>query len=135
MSIWLKNLVGIFFILHALVYGIMLIPFPEMPGNGMGKYWSDFTGSRILSAANISNNRLKIIAIILSLAALAGYIIAGSIILSAGVPDRIFLITSIISAGLSVIFLILYWHNYNIVGFIINIAILIIIPYLYIKLQ
>jgi len=101
----------------------------------MGKYWSDFTGSRILSAANISNNRLKIIAIILSLAALAGFIIAGSIILSAGVPDRIFLITSIISAGLSVIFLILYWHNYNIVGFIINIAILIIIPYLYIKLQ
>jgi len=38
LSIWLKNLIGTLFILHGLVYGMMLIPFPDMPGTGIGKF-------------------------------------------------------------------------------------------------
>ena len=133
MSIWLKNLIGIFFILHALVYGIMLIPFPDMQGKGIGKYWTDLVGSRLLSPLNVSNNLLKTVAIAVSLIAMTGFIIAGITILAAGSPGRLFFITTIIAAGLSFIFLSLYWHNYNIVGFLINIAILIYIPILYLQ--
>ena len=135
MSFWLKNLIGIFFILHAIVYGIMLIPFPDMPGNGIGKYWTGLVGSRLFDYLNISNNLIKTIAIIISLIAMIGFIIAGITILVIGIPNKLFLIITIISSGLSLIFLILYWHNYNIVGFIINIAILIYMPILYFKLN
>lgn len=135
MNFWLKNLIGIFFILHAVVYGIMLIPFPDMPGNGIGKYWTGLTGSRLLKLINISNNLLKTLAIIVSLIAMIGFIIAGVTILVMGFPNKLFLITTIIASGLSVIFLILYWHNYNIVGFIINLAILVYIPILYSQLN
>lgn len=135
MSIWLKNLIGIIFILHSIVYGVMLIPFPNMQGSGIGKYWTGFVGSKILNPANISNNILKTIAIIISLIAMVGFIIAGITILTAGFPNKLFLITTLVSASISVIFLILYWHNYNIVGFLINIAILIYIPILYTQLN
>lgn len=135
MSIWLKNFIGIFFFLHALVYGVMLIPFPDMPGSGIGKYWSGFVGSKLLGQLNISEYWLKLIAIIVSLVAMVGFIIAGSTILAVGFPNKFFLIITIASAAISVIFLILYWNNYNIVGFIINIAVLIIIPYLYAQLN
>ena len=135
MSIWLRNLIGILFILHGLVYGMMLIPFPDMPGSGMGKYWSGFVGSKVLGSLNVSDYKIKLIAIIISLIALACFIIAGSTILSTGIPTKFILVISLFSASISVIFLIFYWHTYNIVGFLINVAVLVLIPYLYIKLQ
>ena len=135
MSIWLKNLIGVLFILHGLVYGMMLIPFPDMPGNGIGKFWSGFVGSKILSNLNVSEYRIRLVAIIISLIALVGFIIAGSTILATGVPSKFLLIISLIPAIISVLFLIFYWHKYNIIGFLINIVVLILIPYLYIKLQ
>ncbi len=139
MSNWLKNLIGISFIFHGLNYGLMvLIPFPDSDGRGMewarGKYWSG-TGSKILSSFNVSEYRIRLIAIIICLILLAGFIIAGSIILTTGALNIFPFTLTLISAILSVIFLISYWHIYSIGGFLINIAILIIIPILYIKLQ
>ncbi len=139
MSIWLKNLIGISFIFHGLNYGLMvLIPFPDSDGTGMewarGKYWSG-AGSKILNSINVSEYQIRLIAITICLILLAGFIIAGSTILSTGTFNKFSFTLTLISAIISVIFLISYWHNYNIGGFLINIAILIIIPILYIKLN
>ena len=139
MSIWLKNLIGISFIFHGLNYGLMvLIPFPDSDGTGMewarGKYWSG-AGSKILSSINVSEYRIRLIAIIICFILLAGFVIAGSTILATGALNKFSFTLTLISAILSVIFLISYWHIYNLGGFLINIAILIIIPILYIKLN
>lgn len=101
----------------------MLIPFPDMPGSGIGKFWSGFAGSRILNSFNVSDHWLKLSAIIISLIALVGFIIAGSTVLAIGIPTKFFLIITLFSASISVIFLIFYWHNYNIVSFLLNIVI------------
>jgi hypothetical protein len=105
MSIWLKNLIGIFLILHGLAYGIMLDPTSNTLGSGMGKFWSRRVGSKILSSINVSEYRIRVITL------------------------------TLISAIIAVIFMISYWHIYTISGFLVNIAILVIIPILYIKLR
>ena len=104
------------------------------------KKWSSLevrigAGSKILSSINVSVYRIRLIAIIICFILLAGFVIAGSTILATGALNKFSFTLTLISAILSVIFLIFYWHIYNIGGFLINIAIMIIIPILYIKLQ
>jgi len=135
MSIWLKNLIGIFFILHGLAYVVMLIPTSNTPGSGMGKYWSSRVGSKILSSINVSEYQIRVIAIIISFIILAGFVIAGSTILTTGALNKFSFTLTLISAIIAVIFMISYWHIYTISGFLVNIAILVIIPILYIKLN
>lgn len=96
--------------------------------------WSG-AGSKILSSINVSEYRIRLIAIIICFILLAGFVIAVSTILATGALNKFSFTLTLISAILSVIFLIFYWHIYNIGGFLINIAIMIIIPILYIKLQ
>jgi len=95
MSVRLKNFIGIFFILHGLGYGIMLIPFPDMSGSGIGKFWRGLAGSKLLSSFNVSDYWLRLSTVIISLIALIGFIIAGSTILAAGIPTKFFLIITI----------------------------------------
>ena len=134
-SIWLKNLIGIFFILHGLGYGLMLVPVSSMPGSGMGKYWSRFVGSKILSSFNVSEYQIRVTAIIISFIILVGFVIAGSTILTTGALNKFSFTLTLISAIIAIIFMISYWHIYTISGFLVNIAILVIIPILYIKLR
>lgn len=135
MSIWLKNLIGIFLILHGLAYGIMLDPTSNTLGSGMGKFWSRRVGSKILSSINVSEYRIRVIAIIISFIILVCFIIAGSNILATGALNKFSFTLTLISASIAIIFMISYWHIYTISGFLVNIAILVIIPILYIKLR
>ncbi len=133
MSIWLKNLIGIFLILHGISYGVMLIP--SKSGLGMGHYWGVRVGSKILNSINVSEYRIRLIAIITSFIILIGFVIAGSTILTTGAFNKFSFTLTLISAIIAVIFMISYWHINTISGFLVNIAILIIIPILYIKLR
>jgi len=124
-----KILLGIFFILHGLVHGIMLMPFPEMPGQGLAKFYTDFINPRLLKTLGLSERWVKLLAIIFSLVAMVGFIIVGIALLSSNFSTAFSTIV-LISAVISVLLIIFYWHPYQVVGLILNVAILVLIPLL-----
>ncbi|MGM0366095.1 MAG: hypothetical protein ACQEP5_06110 [Actinomycetota bacterium] len=124
----LKISIGVFFVLHALVYGIMLLPFPELPGKGMGKFYTTFVDAKLLHYLKLPNSWIRLIAIIVSLTAMAGFIIAAAALFGANLSPAFFKGLTMALAAISVIFIILYWHPYLVVGLAINIAILVMVP-------
>ncbi|MDD3777519.1 MAG: hypothetical protein PHN32_07940 [Actinomycetota bacterium] len=125
----LNIIIGIFFILHGLVHAVMIIPSRDTPGKGIANFYTGFSKTKILNKLNLSLKTKRIIAVTFSLAALAGFLVSAFAVFTGSFPMPIFLAATIAAASLSTLLIIFFWHPYLTVGLIINLAILVLVPW------
>ena len=121
----LKIALGIFLIAHGLVHSILAIaPNPSDPDAKPGAFFTAAARSWLLPQLGLDDTTIRWAGIILVALSTLGFILAGMGIL--GVPglNTIWRTVSVVSASLSLLLLILFWHSWLIVGVLIDIGIL-----------
>lgn len=121
----IKIVAALFLILHGLVHIILaLVPDPNAPDAGFASF---FSRSWLLSSRGLSASAVRSMAIILAAVATLGFITAGLGLLNILVPFALWQTLAIVSALVSLIFLIIFWNSYLIVGVLIDVLILAIL--------
>jgi hypothetical protein len=121
----LKIALAIFLIAHGLVHSILAIaPNPSDSDAKPGAFFTAVERSWLLPQLGLNATTIRWVGIILVALSTIGFILAGLGIL--GVPglNTIWRPVSVISAFLSLLLLILFWHPWLIVGVLIDIGIL-----------
>ena len=121
----LKIALALFLIAHGLVHSILAIaPNPSDPDAKPGTFFTAVERSWLLPQLGLDTTTIRWIGIILVALSTIGFILAGLGVL--GVPglNTIWRTVSVISACLSLLLLILFWHPWLIVGVLIDIGIL-----------
>jgi hypothetical protein len=117
---WLRILFGIFLILHGTVHWVYAAPEKNVAG---AKAFSILTGRWLVKKAGLRPSTALRLGITLIVLAMAGFIISGVGVLMSqdwwGIP-------AIATAGLSTLFLALYWDNSMTIGAVLNIAIIVL---------
>lgn len=122
----LKIGLGIFLIVHGLVHSFLAIaPNPGDPDGKPGAFFTTGERSWLLSQSGLDAPAIRWIGIILVALSTLGFVLAGLGIL--GVPGlvTIWRTVAVVSACLSLLLLILFWHPWLIIGVLIDIAVLI----------
>jgi hypothetical protein len=122
----MKIIIGLFLIAHGLVHaGLAAAPIPGDPDSNPGAFFTSPQRSWLLSKLGINPSMVQWIGIGLVALATLGFILAGLGVF--GVPglDEIWRTTAVISAALSLLLLVLFWHPWLIVGVLIDIGIII----------
>ena len=115
----MKTIVALFLILHGLVHAILaMVPNPEAPGSGFATF---FSRSWLLGNLGLPESAVRTIALILAAIATIGFVATGLGIL---VPFAWWRPLAMASAAVSLLFLIIYWNSYLIIGVAIDILIL-----------
>lgn len=118
----MKTIVAIFLILHGLVHGILaLTPNPDAPEAIFADF---FSRSWLLSRLGLSESAGKPIALVLAAIATIGFIATGLALLDIIVPFDWWRTLVAVSAVISLLLLVLFWHRYLIVGIAIDVVIL-----------
>ena len=113
-------IIGIFLIAHGLVHWIYAAPQPNVPN---AEPWSFMTERWIVTKIEIDQDvALKLGIALISLVTI-GFTLSGIALLASQDWWRI---AAISTASVSIILLILFWHNWMIAGPIINIAIILL---------
>jgi len=123
----LKIVLAVFLILHGLVHAILAAaPIPNDPNPNPGAFFTDTTRSWLLPSLGLNDTTVQWIGIILVVLTTVGFILAGLGIL--GVPglSTIWRTVAILSACVSLLLLIFFWHSWLIVGVLIDVGILVI---------
>ena len=121
----LKIVLAIFLIAHGLVHaGLAAAPNPSDPGAKPGAFFTTLERSRLLPKMGLNAATIKWVGIILVLMSTFGFVIAGLGMFGVIGLVTIWRIIAIISACISLLLLILFWHPWLPVGVLINIGIL-----------
>jgi hypothetical protein len=121
----LKILIALFFIAHGLVHaGLAAAPDPKDPEDKVGAFFTSAKRSWLLPKLGLSPITIQWIGIGLVSLATLGFVLAGLGIF--GVPglDTVWQVIAIISAAISLLLLILFWHRWLVVGILIDLVIL-----------
>ena len=122
----LKILLAIFLIAHGLVHsGLAVAPNPADPNAKAGAFFTTVERSWLLSQMGLSGTAVRWIGICLVVLSTLGFIFAGLGILGLVGLSEIWRTVAMISAGLSMLLLILFWHPWLPIGVLINIGTLI----------
>lgn len=117
-----KTIVALFLILHGLVHAILaMVPNPEAPGSDFATF---FSRSWLLGNLGLPESAVRIIALILAAIATIGFVAAGLGLLGILVPFAWWRPLAMASAAVSLLFLVIYWNSYLIIGVAIDILIL-----------
>lgn len=122
----IRILIGIFLIAHGLVHsGLAAAPIPNDPNSTPGAFFTDATRSWFLTGIGLNASAIRITGIVLVALATLSFIAAGLGVF--GVPgfDSIWRTITVVSAGLSLLLLAVFWHPWLIVGVLLNTSILI----------
>ena len=122
----IARIIGIFLIAHGLVHAILAAaPIPNDPAPRPGAFFTAPARSWLLSKLGASEAVGQWTGIVLVVMATIGFILAGMGVL--GVPglSAIWRTTAVISAALSLLLLIIFWHSWLIVGVLIDVVILV----------
>lgn len=122
----MKTLIALFLIAHGLVHaGLAAAPDPGDPDAKAGAFFTSPQRSWLLSRLGINQTMAQWIGIgLVSLAAL-GFVLAGLGVF--GIPglEGLWRSLSVISAIISLLLLVLFWHTWLILGVLIDLAIII----------
>jgi hypothetical protein len=119
-------LFGVFLILHGLVHaGLAAAPIPNEPNSTPGAFFTDVTRSWLLSGMKLSASTIRVTGILLVALATLGFVVAGMGVLGMAGLDSIWRMTAVISSGLSLLLLVVFWHPWLIVGGLINVGMII----------
>jgi hypothetical protein len=119
----MKMIIALFLILHGLVHGILaMVPNPNAPDAGFASF---FSRSWLLNSLGFSESAGKPIAIILAIIATLGFVATGLALLDLLVPFDWWSVLATVSAVISLLLLIIFWHPYLIIGILIDAVILV----------
>lgn len=122
----MKTIIALFFIAHGLVHaGLAAAPDPDDPESKPGAFFTSLERSWLLPKVGLSTVVVQWIGIVLVAVATLGFVLAGLGVF--GVPglSEIWRTLSLISAGVSLLLLVLFWHLWLIVGLLLDIGILV----------
>ena len=122
----MKIIIALFLIAHGLVHtAIAAGPDPNDPDSKPGSFFTSISRSWLMSRLGLNNRFVQWIGIILVALATLGFILAGLGVF--GIPglSEIWRTVAVVSAVVSLLLLILFWHRWLILGVLIDIGILI----------
>ena len=122
----LKTLFALFLIAHGLVHsGLAAAPDPNHPDSKPGAFFTSPPRSWLFLRLGLNPAFVRWIGIILVVLAVLGFVLAGMGVF--GVPGlgEMWRTVTVISASLSLLLLILFWHPWLIVGVLIDAGLLI----------
>jgi hypothetical protein len=122
----LKTLIALFLIAHGLVHaGLAAAPNPNDPDSKPGAFFTSISRSWLLPQLGLNPTIVQWIGIILVALATLGFVLVGLGVF--GVPGltAIWRTVAVVSANVSLLLLVLFWHPWLIVGVLIDIGILI----------
>jgi hypothetical protein len=112
-----RILIGIFLIAHGLVHsGLVAAPIPNDPNSKPGAFLADASRSWLLSSIGLSTSAIRITGIVLVALATLSFLAAGLGVLGVSGLNSIWRTMTVISACLSLILLIVFWHPWLVVG-------------------
>lgn len=121
----LKTVVAIFLILHGLVHAILaMVPDPDAAEPVFASF---FSRSWLLSSLGLSDSTGKLLAIILAALATIGFVLSGLALLDILVPFDWWTSLAVVSAVVSLLLLVLFWHTYLIIGILIDLVVLVVV--------
>ncbi len=124
----LKILFAIFLIAHGLVHaGLAAAPIPNDPDAKPGAFFTAMDRSWLLSRFGLSASTVQWIGIILVALATLGFVLAGLGGLDVPGLDAIWQTVAVVSASISLLLLILFWHTWLAAGVLIDIGILVLL--------
>jgi hypothetical protein len=127
----MKILLAVFLILHGMVHAILAAaPIPNEPDSNPGAFFTNSTRSWLLPRLGLNDTAIQWIGIILVILAALGFILAGLGVI--GVPglNDVWRTVAVVSACVSLLLLIVFWHTWLMVGVLIDIGILIALLWL-----
>ena len=123
----LRTIFGLFLIAHAVAQGgLAAAPIPNDPDSKPGAFFTEVTRSWLFQKLDLDVAIVRKIGIFLVILTVMGFILAG--LGGLGVPglNKIWGTTAGLSAGGSLILLILFWHPWLIVGILIDLGLFLV---------
>jgi len=124
----LRTIFGLFLIAHAVAHGgLAAAPIPDDPDPKPGAFFSEVSRSWLFQKLDLDAEIVRKTGIFLVILTVLGYILAG--LGGLGVPglNKIWTTTAGLSAGSSLILLILFWHPWLIVGVLIDLGLFLVL--------
>lgn len=124
----LGTIFGLFLIAHAVAHaGLAAAPIPDDPDPKPGAFFTEVSRSWLFQKLELDAAIVRKIGIFLVSLTVLGFILAG--LGGLGVPglNKIWSTAAGLSAGLSLIFLILFWHPWLIVGVLIDFGLFLVL--------
>lgn len=122
----LKITLAIFLIAHGLVHTILAVaPNPNDPDAKPGSFFTAVDRSWLLPQLGLSATTIRWTGIILVALSTVGFVLAGLGILGVPGVTEIWRSLAVVSACVSLLLLILFWHKWLIIGVLIDCSILI----------
>jgi hypothetical protein len=122
----MKIIIALFLIAHGLVHaGLAAAPNPDDPDSTPGAFFTSPERSWLLPKVGLSEAAVRWVGIILFVLATSGFVLAGLGVF--GVPglSTIWRTAAVVSASVSLLLLVLFWHLWLIIGVLIDIGILV----------
>ena len=117
----LSTFFGFFLIAHALAHaGLAAAPIPDNPNPTPGAFFTDVNRSWLFLKIGLDSAVVRWIGITLVALSIIGFIIAGLGVLGVTGLNQLWRGATCISAGMSLLLLILFWHPWLVVGVVIN---------------
>jgi uncharacterized membrane protein YraQ (UPF0718 family) len=127
----LSTIIGVFLIAHGVVHAILATaPIPKDPDSKPGAFFAVTKRSWLLRGLGLPDDVTKWMGISLVVAATLTFVLSGSGVLGVPVLNGIWQTLVVIAAGISMMLLILFWHSWLFVGFVINALILVSLVWL-----
>jgi hypothetical protein len=127
----LSTIIGVFLIAHGVVHAILAAaPIPKDPNSRPGEFFATTKRSWLLRGLGLPDEVTRWMGISLVVAATITFILAGSGVLGVPVLHGLWRTLVVIAAGISMMLLVLFWHSWLFVGFMINALILVSLVWL-----
>ena len=124
----LRTFFGLFLIAHAVAHaGLAAAPIPDDPDPKPGAFFTEVSRSWLFQKLGLDGAVVKKIGIILVILTVLGFIIAGLGGLGISELNKIWSTAAGLSAGVSLILLILFWHPWLIVGVLIDLGLFLVL--------
>ena len=122
----MKTVLGIFIIAHGLVHSILAAaPNPSDTEAKPGAFFTAADRSWLLPKLGLSPGGIQWVGIVLVALSTVGFVVTGLGILGIGDIGVVWRLVAMISAPLSLLLLIIFWHPWLTVGVVINMLLLI----------
>jgi len=122
----MKIIIALFLIAHGLVHGgLAAAPNPDDPDAKAGAFFTSAMRTWLLPRLGLNPSSIQWIGITLVVLSTLGFILAGLGVFGVPVLDEIWRTIALVSAVISLVLLVLFWHAWLIVGVLIDLAIII----------
>jgi hypothetical protein len=124
--------IGVFLIAHGLVHaGLFAAPDPNDPESSPGAFFTSTARSWFFNRIETVAVTVQRTGIILAVLSTLGFVIAGVGILGVPAVSEIWQAMSVISAAVSLLLLIIFWHPWLVVGVLIDLLVFLSVLFLH----